>query len=301
MVHVLNCVRSGSSSEMTAHFWYDARNRVVARSYQAAGAEQPSITFNTYDDWNLIEERAESGAQKARYIHGPRIDEIVVMKNEHGTFYPQHDALGSVTMLTDQDGKLAERYSYSVTGEVTIYDPSGTALTTSAFGNRWMYTGREWLPEVGLYDYRNRVYSAELGRFLQNDPVRFYAGDLNLYRYVGNDFINLVDPEGKGLLADWLYIFNRDKNKVYELGRRKTPVPPGSIHGRFIENFLPMAHPFALNHDQFVHYAVNIRGWSDYVVNIPSMIPIYVMTVVNTIYNTGSAFVSWAMGFWSSE
>jgi len=192
----LNRIVSASNGEMTAHFWYDARNRVVARSYQAVDAEKSTLTLNTYDDWNLIEERDETGAQKARYVHGPRIDEIVVMENEHGTFYPQHDALGSVTMLTDKDGKLAERYSYSVTGEVTIYDATGTALENSALGNRWMYTGREWLPEIGLYDYRNRVYSAELGRFLQNDPIKFYAGDLNLYRYVGNDFLNLIDPEG---------------------------------------------------------------------------------------------------------
>lgn len=34
-----------------------------------------------------------------------------------------------------------------------------------------MFTGREFLKEVGLYDYRNRVYSQELGRFLQTDPI----------------------------------------------------------------------------------------------------------------------------------
>jgi len=46
------------------------------------------------------------------------------------------------------------------------------------------------------YDYRNRVYSTTLGRFLQTDPIRFEAGDGNLYRYVGNGPSNEVDPEG---------------------------------------------------------------------------------------------------------
>jgi hypothetical protein len=41
------------------------------------------------------------------------------------------------------------------------------------------------------------VYSAELGRFLQTDPIRFDAGDLNLYRYVGNSPTMLTDPSGK--------------------------------------------------------------------------------------------------------
>jgi RHS repeat-associated protein len=59
-----------------------------------------------------------------------------------------------------------------------------------------LFTRREFLKEANLYDYRNRVYSAELGRFLQTDPIRFDAGDGNLYRYVGNNSALLVDPSG---------------------------------------------------------------------------------------------------------
>jgi RHS repeat-associated protein len=64
------------------------------------------------------------------------------------------------------------------------------------YANRFLYTGREFLKEANLYDYRNRVYSAELGRFLQTDPIRFDAGDRNLYRYVANGSVNFKDPLG---------------------------------------------------------------------------------------------------------
>jgi RHS repeat-associated protein len=70
--------------------------------------------------------------------------------------------------------------------------------------NRFLFTGREWLSEAGLYDYRNRVYSAELGRFLQTDPIRFAAGDGNLYRYVSNNPVNLWDPWGLCEENPWL-------------------------------------------------------------------------------------------------
>jgi uncharacterized protein RhaS with RHS repeats len=49
------------------------------------------------------------------------------------------------------------------------------------------------------YDYRNRVYSATLGRFLQTDPIRFEAGDGNLYRYVKNNSARYSDPTGEQL------------------------------------------------------------------------------------------------------
>jgi RHS repeat-associated protein len=71
-----------------------------------------------------------------------------------------------------------------------------TNETRSSTGARFLFTGRELIPETALYDYRNRTYSPTLGRFLQTDPIRFSAGDVNLYRYVFNDPVNAVDPLG---------------------------------------------------------------------------------------------------------
>ena len=98
----MNRLVSASNGQMTAKFYYDAKNRCVARIYNG------TLTLNTYDNWNLIEERDAGGAQVARYVHGRKIDEIVVMENRHGIFYPHHDVLGNVTMLTDQHGRLVE-------------------------------------------------------------------------------------------------------------------------------------------------------------------------------------------------
>jgi RHS repeat-associated protein len=69
-------------------------------------------------------------------------------------------------------------------------------FSADPYANRFLFTGREFLKEANLYDYRNRVYSAELGRFLQSDPIRFDGGDGNLYRYVNNNPISYVDPLG---------------------------------------------------------------------------------------------------------
>jgi RHS repeat-associated protein len=95
-----------------------------------------------------------------------------------------------------------ERIYYSdAFGSPTCKDASGTTLAGTSTGTRFLFTGREWLAPLALYDYRNRTYSAELGRFVQTDPIGFMADDVNLYRYCNNSPATYVDPTGKG----WIF------------------------------------------------------------------------------------------------
>jgi uncharacterized protein RhaS with RHS repeats len=47
-----------------------------------------------------------------------------------------------------------------------------------------------------MYYYKDRIYSPQLGRFLQVEPIG-YDDHVNLYAYVGNDPVNARDPSGK--------------------------------------------------------------------------------------------------------
>ena len=57
-------------------------------------------------------------------------------------------------------------------------------------------TGREYDRVSGLYHLRNRDYDPNAGRFLQEDPIWFNAGDLNVYRYTWNNPTKYTDPSG---------------------------------------------------------------------------------------------------------
>jgi len=45
-----------------------------------------------------------------------------------------------------------------------------------------------------------RWYAPDTARWLSEDPIRFAAGDVNLYRYVGNDATGATDPSGEALM-----------------------------------------------------------------------------------------------------
>jgi RHS repeat-associated protein len=88
-----------------------------------------------------------------------------------------------------------ERYSYSAYGETTIFDSAGNPLGESAYGNRYLFQGREYDSSAGFYYFRARWYSPETGRWLSKDPIGI-SGGLNLYVFCGNNPVNLTDPFG---------------------------------------------------------------------------------------------------------
>ena len=59
----------------------------------------------------------------------------------------------------------------------------------------YLFAGRRFDIEIGLYYYRARYYDPFTGRFLQADPVGYGAG-INVYRYCANNPLGLRDPFG---------------------------------------------------------------------------------------------------------
>jgi len=154
------------------------------------------------DGWNLIQEGPSATSASRNYVHGARVDEIVESSNSAGQFaYHHYDARGHCILLTDASGGILEQYDYDAFGLPRFYNSTAQPLTSSTFGNRFLFTGREWLGDLHLYDYRNRMYQPELGRFLQPDPKEFGAGDYNLYRYCHNDPVNKTDPLGLDVIV----------------------------------------------------------------------------------------------------
>jgi RHS repeat-associated protein len=110
----------------------------------------------------------------------------------------------SAVHLQDLSGKAATAPSLTFThlagsNEVAylVYQvPSDSQpQARSAYGLTTLFQGRTWHEELGLYYYRARWYSPELGDFLQRDPLG-YLDSPNLYQFVNRNPVNFLDPLG---------------------------------------------------------------------------------------------------------
>jgi RHS repeat-associated protein len=170
-----------SGPSLTASFGYDALGRRATKTVNAVQ------TDFLYDGLNPVQEGVLPSTPSANLLTGLGLDEFFTRTDATGLRALLTDALGSTVALADSAGAVQTEYTYAPFGATTV---SGQAST-----NPYQFTGREH-DATGLYFYRARYYSPGAHRFIAEDPVGFLGRDVNLYAYVRNSPLELVDPLG---------------------------------------------------------------------------------------------------------
>lgn len=148
-----------------------------------------------HDGANVLEELAEDGTLRAFYVHGPRPDRPLAMIRDGQAVFYHADALGTIRFLTDAAGRIVATYEVDAFGSLR----SGLPADRIPASNPFIFTGREYDPDLGLYYFRARYYDPELGRFLSPDPLLGALDTpetLNRYAYALNAPTRYVDPLG---------------------------------------------------------------------------------------------------------
>jgi RHS repeat-associated protein len=122
-----------------------------------------------------------------------RSDEVIT------TRYFTRDHLGSVAVLTDENGLVVERLSYDAWGKRRFPNGMDDAADSLSSQTTRGFTGQENLDAVGLVHLNGRVYDPVIGRMMSADPFvpdPTNAQTWNRYSYVINNPLSITDPNG---------------------------------------------------------------------------------------------------------
>jgi RHS repeat-associated protein len=163
--------------------------------------------FYYTDKWQVIEERLNTSTSAERqFVWGIRYtDDLVLRDRDTDTdgavdderLYAIQDYFQPTAVL-DTSGVVQERYGYEAFGTSRVMTASYGTRTSSSYDWETRFGAYRWDGETGLLQVRNRYLHSGLGRWGTRDPmsVAELVEGTNLYSYVGNNSINVVDVFG---------------------------------------------------------------------------------------------------------
>ena len=203
---------------------YDGFNRMRQRitsfwdSNQSAWQTIANTQF-IYDGMNVVQERdaLNGGVPQVTYTRGLDLSSSLegaggiggmLAYTDHSTgadrtAYYHADGNGNITAMINGAGRVVARYHY---------DPYGNLLGMAgplAQENRYRYSSKQAQPYSELYYYGYRFYDPSLQRWINQDPIG-EAGGVNLFGFVGNDPMNVIDPLGLDrhrLVGGYLFVY----------------------------------------------------------------------------------------------
>ena len=150
--------------------------------------------FLYQDGLKPIAELDGSNTVLSRFIYSDGINMPAYMIKAGVTYRIVPDHLGSPRLVIDTaTDSIAQRMDYDEFG--------GVMLDTNPGFQPFGFAGGLYDAQTGLVHFGAREYDPESSRWTRKDPIGFRGGDANLYAYVSNDPLNMIDPVGTG--PDW--------------------------------------------------------------------------------------------------
>jgi RHS repeat-associated protein len=201
------------NSGLDVRFAYDAFGRRVSK--YVGGAGTPSFRY-AYREGQEIAETNGAGATLATFVYGNKVDELLMMRRGGANHFYQADDQNTVVSLTNAAGAVLERYDY---------DDFGKPAALSTFGNPYLFGGRRYDADIGLYYYRARYLDPSVGRFVTRDPLGAWGDAMNAgnaFTYVGNNPWSRTDPTGMLGAINYVGCEGKENSVYLDLMRSET-------------------------------------------------------------------------------
>jgi len=113
----------------------------------------------------------------------------VAMTSGGNAYYLAYDQVGSLKLVADSAGNVIKLVQYDSLGNI-INDSNPSFVVPFGFA------GGLHDRDTDLLRFGYRDYDPDVGRWTAKDPIFFDGGDTDLYGYVLNNPVNLIDPSG---------------------------------------------------------------------------------------------------------
>ncbi len=183
-------VRAGGSDDVTVTYGLDAMGRRVSRT---VGSAQKRWMYTGAAP--VVELDGDGNTVRIfTYATRPNVPDGMIQREGSAwvAYRVLHDHLGSLRKVVRvSDGVVVQSMRYDPFGRVED-DVIASGWEPLPFG----YAGGLYDRATGLVRFSARDYDAEIGRWIERDPVGFGGGDTNVYAYVGGRPNTLTDPSG---------------------------------------------------------------------------------------------------------
>ena len=136
-------------------------------------AKRPLLKHYSHDgSVEIVCNKTDNSTKFVFYLGGDAYSAPAILISDgevQKLYYLHRDYLGSIVMLTDENGNIAERRHFDPWGQpIKVEDAAGNTLDKLTLLDRG-FTGHEHLQTVGLINMNARLYDPALHCFLQPD------------------------------------------------------------------------------------------------------------------------------------
>jgi RHS repeat-associated protein len=218
MLHlpVSQAVRDEASGDtlLSAAITYDAGGHRASRTVSAGSEWEGSATTSYWYGDSLHPLVVTRDGVNYRLIGKEVVEEVGGGPPTRS--YLQADRLGSVRVVTDDEGAVMQSLSYDGDYGLTRIAGENSAVADDSMASFYRFQGQEqevfplaklgieddalaqWLDQIQLYHFPWRDYAAGLAAFTQSDPV---PTEDSLYAALGANPVNYTDETG-GMIGD---------------------------------------------------------------------------------------------------